>query len=158
MSFRNFVVADGAKETSFLPKNPEEVSYGVGSPSVSVNNQEEDDAKMIEPLASLQLSKPDKKSKPMVIEETSQLVENVAESDDPLSEDDQVTIIGSSSGIADRVRNRKGTSAKPVKPTPKRKLILPTPPSRNTRQKGQIITKKAAEALDEDIHGKYMCH
>jgi hypothetical protein len=158
MSFRNFVVADGAKETSFLPRNPEEVSYGVGSPSVSVNNQEEDDAKMVEPLASLQPSKPDKKSKPMVIEEISQLVENVAESDDPLSEDDQVTIIGSSSGIADSVRNRKGTSSKPVKPNPKRKLILPTPPSRNTRQKGQIITKKAAEALDEDIHGKYMCH
>ena len=157
MSFRNFVVADGAKETSFLPRNPEEVSYGVGSPSVSVNNQE-DDAKMVEPIASLQPSKPDKKSKPMVTEETSQLVENVAESDDPLSEDDQVTIIGSSSGIADRVRNRKGTSAKLVKPTPKRKLILPTPPSRNTRQKGQIITKKAAEALDEDIHGKYMCY
>lgn len=155
MSFRNFVVADDSSETSFLPRNPEKVSYGVGSPSVSVNNQE-DDAKMVEPIASMQPSKPDKKSKPMIAEETSQLVENVAESNDPLSEDDQVTIIGSSSGIADRIRNRKGTSAKPVKPTPKRKLILPTPPSRNTRQKGQIITKKAAEALDEDIHGKYM--
>ena len=157
MSFRNFVVADGARETSFLPKNPEEVSYGVGSPSVSINNQE-DDAQMVEPIASLQPSKPEKKSKPMIAEETSQLVENVAESDDPLSEDDQVTIIGSSSGISDRVRNRKGTSAKPVKPTPKRKLILPTPPSRNTKQKGQIITKKVAEALDEDIHGKYICY
>ena len=157
MSFRNFVVVDGAKETSFLPKNPEEVSYGVGSPSVSVNNQE-DDAHMVEPIASLQPSKPEKKVKPVIAEETSQLVENVAESDDPLSEDDQVTIIGSSSGIADRVRNRKGMSAKPVKPTPKRKLILPTPPSRNTRQKGQIVTKKAAEALDEDIHGKYICY
>ena len=68
-------------------------------------------------------------------------MENVAESDDPLSEDDQVTIIGSSSGIADRVRNRKGTSAKAVKATPKRKLVLPTPPSRNTRHKGQVTTK-----------------
>ena len=56
MSFRNFVVADGAKETSFLPKNPEEVSYGVGSPYVFVNNQE-DDAHMVEPIASLQPSK-----------------------------------------------------------------------------------------------------
>ena len=155
MSFRNFVIADGARETSFLSKNPEEVSYGVGSPSVTVNNQE-DDAQMVEPIASLQPSKPEKKPKPVIAEETSQLVENIAEFDDPLSEDDQVTIIGSSSGIADRVRNRKVMSAKPVKPTPKRKLILPTPPSRNTRQKGQIVTKKAAEALDEDIHGKYI--
>jgi hypothetical protein len=52
MSFQNFVVADGAREASFLPKNPEEVSYGVGSPSVSVNNQE-DDAQKVEPLASI---------------------------------------------------------------------------------------------------------
>ena len=117
-------------------------------------NNQEDDAHMVEPIASLQPSKPDKKPKPVIAEETSQLVENVAESDDPLSEDDQVTIIGSSSGIADRVRNRKVMSAKPVKPTPKRKLILPTPPSRNTRQKGQIVSKKDVEALDEDIHGK----
>jgi hypothetical protein len=99
-----------------------------------------------------------KESKPVTTEETLQLVENVAESDDPLSKDDQVTIVGSSSGIADRVRNRKATSAKVVKATPKRKLVLPTPPSRNTRQKGQVITKKAAEALDEDIHGKYTCY
>jgi hypothetical protein len=102
MSFRNFVVADGAREMSFLPRNPEEVSYGVGSLSVSVNNQE-DDAQMVEPIASMQPSKPEKKSKPMIAEETSQLGENVAESDDPLSEDDQVTIIGLSSGIADMV-------------------------------------------------------
>jgi hypothetical protein len=85
-------------------------------------------------------------------------VENIAESDDPLSEDDQVTIVGSSSGIADRVRNRKVTSAKAVKATPKRKFVLPTPPSRNARQKGLVKTKKAADALDEDIHGKYMCY
>ena len=157
MPFRNFVVADGAREASFLPENPEEVSYGVGSPSVSVNNKE-DDAQMVDPIASIRPSKPVKESKSVTAEETSQLVENVAESDDPLSEDDQVTIVGSSSGIADRVRNRKGTSAKAVKATPKRKLVLPTPPSRNTRQKGQITTKKAAEALDEYIHGKYMCY
>ena len=126
MSFRNFVVASGAKEVSFLPKEPNEVSYGVGLPSVSVNNQE-GDAQMIEPIASVQPTKPSKSSKVVNVEETSQLVENVAESDDPPSEDDQVTIIGSSSGIADRVRNRKGTSAKAVKATPKRKLMLPTP-------------------------------
>ena len=42
MSFRNFVVVGGARETSFLPKDPKEVSYGVGSPSVSVNNNDVD--------------------------------------------------------------------------------------------------------------------
>jgi hypothetical protein len=106
---------------------------------------------MVKPIASIQPSKPVKESKPVTAEVTSQLVENVVESDDPLSEDDQVTIVGSLSDIADRVRNRKGTSAKAVKATPKRKLVLPTPPSRNTRQKSQVTTKKAAEALDEDI-------
>jgi hypothetical protein len=70
MSFRNFVVADGAREASFLPKNPDEVSYGVGSPSISVNNQE-DNSQMVEPIASIQPSKPVKESKPVTAEETS---------------------------------------------------------------------------------------
>lgn len=159
MSFRNFVVASGAKEVSFLPKEPNEVSYGFGSPSVSVNNQE-GDAQMIEPIGSVQPTKPSKASKRVNVEETSQLVENVAEFDDPPSKDDQVTIIGSSSGIVDRVRNKKGTSAKAVKATPKRKLMLPTPPTRNTRQKGQLTTQKAVEVLseNEDIHGKHICY
>ena len=126
MSFRNFVVASGAKEVSFLPKEPNEVSYGVGSPSVSVNNQE-GDAQMVEPIACVQPTKPSKASKLANVEETSQVVEKVCESYDPPSEADQVTIIGSSSGIAGRVRNKKGTSTKEVKATPKRKLMLPTP-------------------------------
>lgn len=62
MSFQNFVVADGAKEASFFLKDPNEVSYGVGSPSILVNNQE-DDAQMIEPIASVQPTKPSKESK-----------------------------------------------------------------------------------------------
>ena len=56
MPFRNFVVAGGAKETNFLPKDPNEVSYGVGSPSVSVNNDDVD-AMIIEPLATAEPSK-----------------------------------------------------------------------------------------------------
>ena len=38
MAFRNFVVSGGAKEVSFLPIGSKEFSYGVGSPFVSVNN------------------------------------------------------------------------------------------------------------------------
>lgn len=121
MAFRNFVVAGGAKETSFIPKDPD-VNYGVGSPSVSVNNNDVD-AQMIEPIA---FAKPTKPAKRANTEETTQLVENVADSDNPPSDDEQVLIVGSSS-IADRVRSRKGTSSKAAKATPKRKLILPTP-------------------------------
>ena len=110
MSFRNFVVAGGARETSFLPKDPNEVSYGVGSPSVSVNNNDLD-ALAIEPIAS---AKPAKTEKSLAIEKSTQLVENVAESDDPPSDEEPVMIVGSS-GIADRVRSRKGTEAKAIK-------------------------------------------
>ena len=118
MAFRNFVFSSGAKEVSFLPKDPNEVSYGVGSPSVSVNNQE-GDAQMIEPIASVRHTKPSKSLKPVNVEETSQLVENVADSDDQPSEDEQVTILGTASSIADSVQNKKSTSAKPIKATPK---------------------------------------
>lgn len=84
----------------------------------------------------------------------------MAESDDPPSEDDQVTIIGLSSGIADRVRHKNGTSAKALKATPKRKLMLPTPPTISTRQKGQLTAQKVVALLNEneDIHGEYMCY
>ena len=83
-------------------------------------------------------------------------MENVADSDDPPSDEEPVTIVGSS-GIADRVRSRKGTEAKALKANPKRKLVLPTPSSRTTRQKGLKgkAIQNVAEALDEDIHGKY---
>ena len=99
MAFRNFVVSGGAKEASFLPKDPNEVSYGVGFPSISVNNKK-GDARMVEPIAS---AKPSKASELVNIGESSQLVKNVADSVDPLSEDDRVMIVGSSSGIAERV-------------------------------------------------------
>lgn len=59
MAFRNFVVVGGARETSFLPKDPQEVSYGVGSPSVSVNNNDVD-ILAVEPLASAKPPKHDK--------------------------------------------------------------------------------------------------
>ena len=58
-AFRNFVVVGGTRETSFLPKDPQEVSYGVGSPSVSVNNNDVD-ALAVEPLASVKPPKPEK--------------------------------------------------------------------------------------------------
>lgn len=83
-------------------------------------------------------------------------MENVADSDDPPSDEELVTIVGSS-GIADRVRSRKGTGAKALKTNPKRKLVLPTPPSRTTRRKGLKgkAIQNVVEAPDEDIHGKY---
>lgn len=102
--------------------------------------------KMIEPISSA------KPSKDKDTEETTQLVENV---DDPSSED-QLMIVRSSS-IADRVRSRKGTSAKATKSTPKRKLVLPTPPSQTTRKKssqGKTVVHSALEGpSDDDIHG-----
>ena len=88
------------------------------------------------------------------------MIENVADSNDPPSADEQVTVLGSS-GIADRVRSRKGTSAKSVKPTPKRRLVLHTPPTMATRQKvskGKVVTSSAVEILyedNEDIHGEW---
>lgn len=105
MDFRNFVVAGGAKEVIFLPQDPKEASYGVGSLSVSVNKNDID-ALAIEPIAS---TKPTKPAKPTDTEETAQLVENVTDSDDPPSKEEQVMIVGSSD-IADRVRSRKWAS------------------------------------------------
>ena len=65
MAFRNFVVAGGVKEISFIPKDPKDVSAGVGSPFVSVNNNDVD-AQLIEPLA---YAKPAKHAKPANREE-----------------------------------------------------------------------------------------
>ena len=114
---------------------------------MSVNNNDVD-ALAIEPIASA------KPANQLEIEETTQLVENVAESDDPPSDEEPVMIVGSS-GIADRVRSRKGTEAKAIKATPKRKLVLPPPTSRTTRQKGPKgkAIQSTSEALDDDIHG-----
>ena len=84
MYFRNFV--GSAKEVSFLPKEPREVSYGAGSPSVSVNNQEVD-AQMIQPLSTVKPTKSLESAKHVNVEGTTQLVENIVDSDDPLSED-----------------------------------------------------------------------
>ena len=83
-------------------------------------------------------------------------MENVADSDDPPSNEEPVTIVGSS-GIADRVRSMKETEAKALKANPKRKLVMPTPTSRTTRQKGLKgkAIQNVVEVLDEDIHGKY---
>ena len=79
------------------------------------------------------------------------------DSDDPPSDSDQVIVVGSF-GIADRVRNRKGTSAKALKPIPKSKFDIPTPSSRFIRQKnshGKAIASAASEDPEDDgIHGK----
>lgn len=83
------------------------------------------------------------------------MVKNVADSDDPPSKSEQVMIVRSSV-IADRVRNKKGTSAKAIKATPKRKLILPTPHSKTIRQKGsqgKVIQSAIETPDDDDIHG-----
>ena len=85
----------------------------------------------------------------MALEEAPQLVENIADSNDPPSDGEPVTYIGSSS-IADRVRSRKGTEAKALKANPKRNLLFPTPSSRATRQKGPKgkVVQNVAEPLD----------
>lgn len=102
MAFRNFVVASGAKEVSFLLQDPKEASYGVGSPSVLVKNNDVD-ALAIKPIAS---AKPTKPAKPTDTEETTQLVENVTDSDDLPSKEEQFMIVGSC-GIADRVQSKR---------------------------------------------------
>lgn len=111
-------------------------------------NKNDVDALAIEPIASA------KPLKPLDIMEKTQLVENVANFDDPPTDEEPVMIVGSSS-IADRFRSMKGTEAKAIKATAKRKLVLPTPTSRTTRQKGPKgkAIQSMPEALDEDIHG-----
>lgn len=118
MAFHNFIVSGGAKEVSFIPRDPKDFSYGVGSPSISVNNNDVD-APMVEPIA---ITEP---SMLMNTEKTPLIVENIVDSDDLPSNSDQVIIVGSS-GIADMVRDRKGISAKALKMIPKRKLDIPT--------------------------------
>ena len=152
MAFRNFVVAGGAKEVKFIPKDPKDISFGVGSPSISVNNNDVD----VSPPKPLAVLPP---IKPLNTEETPQLVEDVGDSDDTPSGSDQLRIVGSS-GIADRVRTRKGTSAKAAKTVPKRKPNVPTPSSRNVKQKtekarGKAIMYAPERMVDEDdIPGK----
>lgn len=125
MAFPNFVVSGGAKEVNFLPREPRGFSYGIGSPSMSVNNHDAN--------ASLD----EVKSTPLVpvnTEENPFIVEDVGDSDDPPSNDNQVANIGSSN-IAGRVCEWKGTSAKAPKLLPKRKLDILVPTSRIVKQK-----------------------
>ena len=49
MAFRNFVVSGGAREASFIPRDPKEFS-GVGSLSTLVNNNDVD-AMELEPAS-----------------------------------------------------------------------------------------------------------
>lgn len=53
MAFRNFVVSGGAKEASFIPRDFRDFSYGVGSPSVLVNNNDVE-AMVLEPMTSVE--------------------------------------------------------------------------------------------------------
>ena len=75
-----------------------------------------------------------------------------------LSSDDGPLTYAGTSGIADRVRERKGTEIKAAKPPIKRKLNIPTLLSRDTKK---IASQDKTDASvpsensdDEDIHGK----
>jgi hypothetical protein len=150
MAFRNFIVSDGAKEASFIPREPREFSYGMGSPSTSVNNNDVD-AVMLEPT--------------IVTEEVISL--NIGEVSlaikalpdvEILSSDDVSKTYAGTSGIAGRVRERKGTEMKTSKPPTKRELDIPTLLSRASKKKKLqekvVGTIPSEGSYDEDIHGK----
>ena len=150
MTFRNFVVSDGAKEASFIPRDPREFSYGVGSPSTSVNNNDVD-AMVLEPAELVE------EVIPLNAEEVPLAIEAFPDVEILSSDDVPMTYVGTS-GIADRVRERKGTEMKASKPPIKRKLDIPTLLSRASKKKNS--QDKAAAAIpsegsdDEDIRCK----
>ena len=150
MAFRNFVVSGGAKEASFIPRDPKEFNYGVGSPSVSVNNNDVD-AMVVEPITAVEAFTPaDTKETPLAIESVPDV--------EVLSSDDGPVTLARSSGIADRVRERKGTVMKAPKPPVKRKFDVQASLSRATKQKEfqyeTIVTAASEDPDDDDIHGK----
>ena len=150
MAFRNFIVSDGAKEASFIPREPREYSYGVGSPSTSVNNNDVD-AMALEPTVMI------KEVVPLNDEEAPLTIKALPDVE-ILSSDDVPKAYASTSGIADRVRERKGTDMKASKPPIKRKLDIPTLLSRASKKKNSQDKTAAAipskDSDDEEIHGK----
>ena len=107
MAFRNFVVSGDAKVVGFLPREAKDFSYGAGSPSVSVNNNNVDVFSVEDEATTLILVNTD---------ENPLLVEEIADSDDYPSDENQIVTAGYS-GIGSRVRERKGTSANVLKPS-----------------------------------------
>ena len=73
-----------------------------------------------------------------------------------LSSDDVPKAYTGTSGIADRVRERKGTDMKVSKPPIKRKLDIPTLLSRASKKKNsqEKVVAATERSDDEDIHGK----
>ena len=117
MAFRNFVVSDGAKEASFIPRDPREFSYGMGSPSTSFNNNDVD-AMVLEPTAIIEEVIPlNSEEVPLAIEAFPDV--------EILSSDDVPMTYAGTFGIADRVRERKGTEMKASKPPITRNLTYP---------------------------------
>lgn len=94
---------------------------------------------------------------PLNTNENPLVVEDIADSDDHPSDDNQISIAGSF-GIGSRVRGRKGTSAKALKSVPKKNLDIPIPTSRTVKQKEShskaIMSIVLENPEDEDIHGK----
>ena len=150
MAFRNFIVSDGAKEASFIPREPREFSYGMGSPSTSVNNNDVD-AIMLEPTIITE------EAIPLNVEEVPLAIKALPDVE-ILSSDDVSKTYAGTSGIAGRVRERKGTEMKASKPPIKRKLDIPTLLSRASKKKNSQDKSVAAipseGSDDEDIHGK----
>lgn len=127
MTFRNFIVSDGAKEASIIPREPREFSYGVGSPSTSVNNNDVD-AMALEPTTII------KDVIPLNAEEVPLTIKAFPDVE-ILSSDDVPKTYAGTFGIADRVRERKGTEMKASNPPIKRKLDIPTLLSRASKKK-----------------------
>ena len=148
MAFRNFIVSDGAKEASFIPREPREYSYGVGSPSTSVNNNDVD-AMALEPTVMIE------EVVPLNAEEAPLTIKALPDVE-ILSSDDVPKAYAGTSGIADRVRERKGTDMKASKPPIKRKLDIPTLLSRASKKKNsqEKVVAATESSDDEDIHGK----
>lgn len=57
MAFRNFVVAGSSRDVSFVPNKLGQGSFGLGSPSASVNNNDVD-AMSIVPLTMVEPCEP----------------------------------------------------------------------------------------------------
>ncbi|GKD46575.1 hypothetical protein Tco_1271220 [Tanacetum coccineum] len=69
---------------------------------------------------------------------------NTDDPDDPNAEEKQTLVVGSS-GIRDRVRNKKGEGSSQARPSSKIKMQLPTPVSRTTRQKVMMLPTKMSK-------------
>ena len=122
----------------------------MGSPSTSVNNNDVD-AMVLEPAAIIE------EVIPLNAEEVPLAIEAFPDVEILSSDDVPMTYAGTS-GIADRVRERKGTEMKASKPPIKRKLDIPTLLSIAAKKKkfqDKVVGAIPSEGLDdEDIHGE----